>query len=671
MIFFRDMKGMVLITILLLTVLLILMTVSMIFISTNHLSIMGNIEAKEKALKAAEAVVSYAIYELNSNPAWGLSGDPIFKEGKFVDHTNPSGTYPEFSPDTSLYINNNYSDNYAFYITFDPNDPNSSQVSVNNLFGPIKDTDSGTPAYTAKIVSTGKFLSGDREKATKTIVAYLVRSDYSPYSINVAKKITFMEDGGEIAIYGRAITDPGCIYSGSKEPDSITAGSNADIKTSKGIFSARNTINLPVTFDGKKLEYLTQDYSFGKIDIDGIINNAKTGEYGTLSTVNPGQVSLVSNINWKMGHYFSYLNFNSSSGGFNSSVATIENGPGSARLKLKKDIYIQGTPSDELRIFGNPEIIEFQEHRFGYLAGDPPVPLSNFVNNGISLTYLDLNGHTIYSDCDLAFGIDVVGRGRIYSRGAVHYRIGVNTDEIITACKESLTVEVSKYTSVTSFNKGLYYSDSNITIQPIANNSDLLIEGEDECISDFVQRYAPFTRFTEPDNKLTTIGLYQDPDYTGNGLKITKWIDQSGDYKLVVEGDGGNRHLQICLDYAGRKNIDFDNYKVGVIPTATDLEVKLLNSNNIILSPQPNLSSLGITEEELDYFGIQAAEYFDNFSHSIDIHVTGTIAGLNSLGFSPGPGGNIKVNFYPDYIHSMVNIQRKFFTVRKISSYTI
>jgi len=632
---------------------------------------MGNIEAKEKALKAAEAGVSYAIYELNTNPAWGLSGDPIFKEGKFVDHTNPSGTYPEFSPDTSLYINNEYSDNYAFYITFDPNDPNSSQVSVNNLFGPIEDTDSGTPAYTAKIVSTGKFLSGDREKATKTIVAYLVRSDYSPYSINVAQKITFMEDAGEIAIYGRDVNDPGFIYSGSKDPNAITAGSSANIKTSKGIFSARNTINLPTTFDGKKLEYLTQDYSFGKIDIDGIIDNAKTLKYGSVSTVSPGHVSLVKNINWKMGHYFSYLNFNSSAGGFNSSVANIENGPGSALLKLKKDIYIQGTLSDTFIILGNPELVEFQEHRFGYLAGSPPVPLSNFVTNGISLTYLDLNGHTIYSDCSLSFGIDVVGKGRIYSRGKVHYRIGVNTDEVITACKDDLTVEVSKYTSVTSYTSGLYYSDSNITIQPIADNSDLLIEGEDESISDLVQRYGPFTQFTAPDNKLTTVGHYQGPDYTGNGLKVTKWIDQSGDYKLVVEGDGGDRHLQICLDYGGRKNIDFGNYKVGIIPTATDIEVKLLDNNGSILSPQPNLSSLGITEEELEYFGKQVSYYFNNYNHSVNIHVTGTIAGLDALGFSPGPGGNIKVNFYPDYIHSMVNVQRKFFTVRKISSYTI
>lgn len=58
-------NGMVLISILLLTVLLTMLTVSMVFISTNHLQMMGNIEQKMIALKAAEAAAEYAMTRLN------------------------------------------------------------------------------------------------------------------------------------------------------------------------------------------------------------------------------------------------------------------------------------------------------------------------------------------------------------------------------------------------------------------------------------------------------------------------------------------------------------------------------------------------------------------------------------------------------------------------------
>ena len=52
-------KGMVLISILLLTVLLTMLTVSMVFISTNYLHMMGNVEEKMIALKAAEAAAEF------------------------------------------------------------------------------------------------------------------------------------------------------------------------------------------------------------------------------------------------------------------------------------------------------------------------------------------------------------------------------------------------------------------------------------------------------------------------------------------------------------------------------------------------------------------------------------------------------------------------------------
>ncbi len=94
----KKIKGIALISVLLLTVLMVIMAVSMLFISTQHLSIIGNIEGKAKALKAAEAGVEYAIYMLDKNPAWGLDGDPDFQEGKYIEPNDPS-TWPKFSID--------------------------------------------------------------------------------------------------------------------------------------------------------------------------------------------------------------------------------------------------------------------------------------------------------------------------------------------------------------------------------------------------------------------------------------------------------------------------------------------------------------------------------------------------------------------------------------------
>jgi len=49
------------------------------------------------------------------------------------------------------------------------------------------------------------------------------------------------------------------------------------------------------------------------------------------------------------------------------------------------------------------------------------------------------------------------------------------------------------------------------------------------------------------------------------------------------------------------------------------------------------------------------------------ININGTMGGKQNIIFEPGPYGNIHINFYPDYLNSIVNVQKKFFTVRKIS----
>ena len=75
--------GIAMVSVLMLTTLIAMFTVSMVFISTNYLQMMGNIEDKTRALEAAEAVAECALAELNLNPTWGIdrkTGDNMLIE---------------------------------------------------------------------------------------------------------------------------------------------------------------------------------------------------------------------------------------------------------------------------------------------------------------------------------------------------------------------------------------------------------------------------------------------------------------------------------------------------------------------------------------------------------------------------------------------------------------
>ncbi len=184
-------KGMALISVLLLTVLLAMLTVSMVFISTNHLSMMGNSEQKMKALKAAEAAAEYALARLNKEPAWG-AGTPSSTDNVKKDLDGSS-----------------WEINFA----------GSEYLSCNNLQGTEKvdrsalgDTKlSGTiPAYTAEFICKGK--AGSAIKYVKVI---FIRSDISPYALAAQGKIYFAD--GDVTIKNMAFDpngkSPGRIYS--------------------------------------------------------------------------------------------------------------------------------------------------------------------------------------------------------------------------------------------------------------------------------------------------------------------------------------------------------------------------------------------------------------------------------------------------------------------------
>lgn len=696
-------SGMALMTVLLLTFLLVLMTVSMIFVSTQHASFIGNIEGKEKALKAAESGIDYAIGQLNQDTAWGLDGDPKFFQGIIDPNGDPNdGTPPDcpFWPEFVYYdgnsINVDYGKDSGFTITFDST---SETGSVNNLFNPIEAPDSQTPPYTAKIVSTGRFFSPENPtipKVTRTLVAYIVRSEYSPYNINVAGRLRINEGGepSNIHITGKEPNDSGSIYSGCcVDPGifNIVAGDASDIICNGGIFSSMGKISIPPSFDGSIIENLPQDYSVQEMDINAILANSGITEPSKKSG---GTLTIQDSWNpWSTGYFHTGIvhkdndtGVSISSGPGTDLTITEEMGYGTV-IRLNHDIYL----TSDLTIMGDLGAILRQTNRGWWGGEDNDVPEEEPAFGGERCFYLDLNGNTIYSDGDLNIGLNLMGKGRIFSKQNIHYFMGVNTDDTTIACKGDLTMEIPKSVSA-STTSGLYYCGGNMSIQPLTNASPLFwgwgVDKPETIVFPGPSRNYPYTAttFASPDipPNNTTLGRYvprniyghppvYSSHYEGASMIVAKVLDKkSGNY--ILYAGGIKKDLEFCLDYDGKRNVNFGNSVIKIEAVGSVIEVDLVSNNLHSGAPLPP----GMTDGNLQILGEQIKTQFDNLSGTVDINFTGAIITAETdpvvnteFVLNPGGEGAINLGYNGEYINALVNALRKNFKVKKISSYEI
>ncbi len=273
-------NGMVLISILLLTVLLTMLTVSMVFISTNHLQMMGNIEQKMIALKAAEAAAEYAMTRLNiPDRPWAV-WDP--------NHETPSTS--DDSPDPNANITLRLKGATA-YINF----TGSQYLSYNNLKGQnpvnrsiIGETKlSGTiPAYSAELICIGKAGPENGDGPIKYVKVIFIRNDIYPYPINSDGQIDF-ESAGDIKIFGNNSTAPGYIHSNwDGDTEDINNPNYYSIKSELGsgnvdmlggVASAVGPIKLNRAQEKDVVVAMNPDgrEEFEDIDIDNVLKNAK------------------------------------------------------------------------------------------------------------------------------------------------------------------------------------------------------------------------------------------------------------------------------------------------------------------------------------------------------------------------------------------------------------
>jgi hypothetical protein len=499
-----NQSGIALITVLMLTSLLVLMTVSMIFISSNSLSLVGNIESGGKAMKSAEAGVEYAINKLNSDPNWGLSS--------LVFNTDNSCT---FTADSSININELFAPDCNFKITFDTTAPNHS---VNNLFE--KDEAAalsrGTPPFTAKIISVGEAgPPGGREK--RILEVYLVRSDYSPYTLT-ANGMLFMEYASVFNIFGKQMTDPGFINSNWADTDpndSITftgvdswsdcpLGLKYVVSTNKGTMTAMKNIDVdPNGFDGIKIQNVSRKAPQSVMEVDKIVNRLKNQGIGdgTMVEVGGGKVTLretplnLASIT-SAGDYYSTVSIDSTASDFTSAAhVTQVDSSGKTTLVLDKDIYVNGgapvaTEKDwsykDLIAHGNTNLLQMDVApesvymEWCHAEVDSSGTLVKTVKSIPRDISMNLGDKSIASESHLILGLDVEagdsGKSKIVSNGKIAYAEGVShqSSNFATVSGDDITIEISERSSG-SYGNGLCYAMGNVVIEPTEPNSPLNI----------------------------------------------------------------------------------------------------------------------------------------------------------------------------------------------------
>ena len=284
---FRKTYGLAIISVMLLTVLMVMMTTSIIFISTNLLNMTGNVESKTQALKAAEAGIACAYAELNADSSWGYKNS----DGTWGSHVAPS-------PPSITYDLQDKSG--SFTITFDAS---KSYYSYNNLFNKVKNDSSSTPAYTAKIISTGRSANG---KSVERLQVVFVRSDVYNATVLSQGKVT-MGFGNAISILGKKKGNdiqPGRLHSNWVDPNdlfqsSISCGNtNVDVKTDvhspdKGVLSACGNIELGSSPYGGQLRNYAPKENISPIDIENVIADVKNDPNGSSSSLPPGTYTIM------------------------------------------------------------------------------------------------------------------------------------------------------------------------------------------------------------------------------------------------------------------------------------------------------------------------------------------------------------------------------------------
>jgi hypothetical protein len=250
-------SGMMIISVLMLTVLLLILTFSMIQIAATSMNLNLKVDVKAKAMKSAEAGLDYAFYQLNTSPDWGNS----------------------ITSDILENLGNGQSFTLLFTST------HKGHRSKNNLTN--KNPDGTTPRYSVEIISKGTF-----SKNGNTYNVYLrgifSREELLPAAVCSEGDIYY--DVGQYyqpqnyKIEGKTANDPGVIWSNSNLNIKKSSFPNPSLffNLNKGYVAAVNNVNIDFSLK-KKVQCNSERVP--DINVNAITSSAPTG-FTTVSDPN-------------------------------------------------------------------------------------------------------------------------------------------------------------------------------------------------------------------------------------------------------------------------------------------------------------------------------------------------------------------------------------------------
>jgi hypothetical protein len=493
--------GMMLVSILMLTLLLVMLTTSMLLMSSQNLNITGFAEKKAQALQAAEAGVEYAFYNINEDSTWGTS--------------------------ITSDITENLGNNQSFTIVFNSLSP---EYSRNNL---MNKTPAGTttPGYSAEIISKGTY-----KGTVKTIRAVFVRDDIFPYPVCSEGEIWFeawsdyLTTAAVYTVKGKNTTNPGRMHSNKKINIRGNDGPTADF--SSGFISSKNPAYIFRTGNSVMKKESDQPLTIPDIDIANIILNrpachtltqdkmylagyflysadnycvpvySPSGEvpssYGT--AYKKGMISVPAKLTpsdpcrnfindyadfylsplWNPNrNFYDYypppgsINFIDFDGGASSATdlqnelavtflppdTTTDPNCTILTMRLDEDLYIDGITG----IFQTTNIAECPG--FYYIC----------ITMGYQLR-LDLNGHKIYADKPLYLGIPVTGSGAIISSETIDFMLASDPNNLVVLSEKSINMTYREPYYLAGANvginfKGILYAKDNLLIHSNSNGA--------------------------------------------------------------------------------------------------------------------------------------------------------------------------------------------------------
>lgn len=294
-------------------------------------------------------------------------------------------------------------------------------------------------------------------------------------------------------------------------------------------------------------------------------------------------------------------------------------------------------------------------------------------------------------------GVELIGQGSMVTTGKLSYLQGSTCDNIVAVSGDDLTVELSKDTPTYHAN-GLLYSNDDITVKPIANNSPLNASSTGTSIRNIYtvtksksiggnMKVGKITGYEKEEDK---DGKPKDgaPIWGGSSVVMARVEEDTGNSYIIIKPRSILTTSKIELTYNG-KVIDFGSLDLAVrekVGFSGTYEIGVMDSSGTITWGTPATLVTGfpgnLNNSEFADMGKNFGEaFYNNTGVGADLYIEGCLVShnynisgdyderINSLELDSGdPDGIMDITYNKNtYIDKINNIRGYNLGVRIIS----